>query len=71
MKAKFEINIDSDGSPVIRFRHYDKNSSLEQEMLKQFIALVKENGLELRNTSGFIDTSGDSHENYIIRPIKT
>lgn len=70
MKAEFEINIDSDGVPIIRFRHYNKNSSVEQELLKQFVMLVKDNGMVLQNPSGYADTEGNSHNNYIIKPIE-
>lgn len=64
MKAEFELNLDSNGRPCIKFRHYDKHSSLEQKALKVFIDAVKEKGVELRNISGYIDTEGNSWENY-------
>lgn len=67
MKAKFELNLDSKGRPCIKFRHYDKDSSLEQKALKVFIDAVKEKGMELRNTSGSIDTEGNSWENYEVQ----
>ena len=67
MKAEFELNLDANGRPCIKFRHYDKNSSLEQKALKVFIDAVKEKGMELRNISGYIDTDGNSWENYEIQ----
>lgn len=67
MKAEFELNLDSNGRPCIKFRHYDKNNSLEQRALKVFIDSVKEKGMELRIVSGYIDTDGNSCENYEVQ----
>lgn len=67
MKAEFELNLDSNGRPCIKFRHYDKDSSLEQKALKVFLDAVKEKGCELRNHSGYIDANGNSWENYEIQ----
>lgn len=67
MKAEFELNLDSNGRPCISFRHYDKDSSLEQKALKVFLDAVKEKGYELINPSGYIDTNGNSLENYEIQ----
>ena len=67
MKAEFELNLDSNGRPCIKFRHYDKDSSLEQKALKVFLDAVKEKGCELINPSGYIDTNGNSWENYEIQ----
>lgn len=64
MKAEFEFNLDNNGRPCIKFRHYDKHNSLEQKALKVFIDAVREKGMVLRNTSGCIDTEGNSWENY-------
>ena len=33
MKAEFELNLDSNGRPCIKFRHYDKHGSLEQKAI--------------------------------------
>ena len=67
MKAQFELNLDNNGMPFIKFRHYDKDSSIEQKALKVFIDAVKEKGMELRNTSCFIDTEGNSWNNYEVQ----
>ncbi len=64
MKVQFELNIDIDGRPCVIFRHHDKDNSLEQKALKVFIDAVKEKGVKLVNTNGFISTNGDSWENY-------
>jgi len=71
MKAEFELNIDRNGKPCIKFRHYDKENSLEQKTLKVLIDGIKENGIQLVNTSGYIDGNGGSWENYElqIKPI--
>ena len=70
MKAEFELNLDSNGRPCIKFRHYDKDSSLEQKALKVFLDAVKEKGCQLRNPSGYIDANGNSWENYEIQICK-
>lgn len=67
MRVEFELNLDDNGNPCIKFRHYDKDSSLEQKTLKLFIDAVKEKGMELRNPSGYIDTDGNSWENYEVQ----
>lgn len=64
MKAEFEINLDKNGNPVVRFRHLDKSTALEQQALGVFIKAVKENGVVLRNPNGYIDSEGNSWENY-------
>lgn len=66
MKAEFELSLDISGKPCIKFKHYDKDNSLDQKTLKLFIDLVKEKGMDLRNTSGFISGS-DSFEYYEIQ----
>jgi hypothetical protein len=67
MKAEFELNLDSNGRPCIKFRHHDKSSALEQKALGIFIEAIKKNGMKLCNPSGFIDTEGHSWENYEIQ----
>ncbi len=67
MKVDFELNLDCNGRPCIKFRHHDKSSALEQKTLKLFIDAVKEKGLRLLNVSGYIDTEGKSWENYEIQ----
>lgn len=41
MKAEFELNLDSNGRPCIKFRHHDKDNSLEQKALKVFLDAEK------------------------------
>ena len=67
MKVEFELNLDSDGRPCIKFKHHDKDSSLEQKALKIFINAVKEKGMCLKNPGGYIDTNGNSWEKYEIQ----
>lgn len=64
MKAEFVLSLDSHGRPCINFRHYDKSDSLEQIILREFIDGAVKNGLHLNNVSGFIDSNGNSWENY-------
>lgn len=63
MKTEFELNLDSNGRPCIKFRHHDKDGSLEQKALKVFINAVKEGGCTLITISGFICTDTDSSWN--------
>lgn len=50
MKVEFELTLDQNGRPCIKFKHRDRNDSLEQKILKVFIDAVKEKGCELINT---------------------
>ena len=68
MKAEFELNLDSNGRPCIKFRHHDKDNSLEQKALKVFLDAVKEKGCVLKNPSGYTEIGiGKSWENYEIQ----
>ena len=68
MKAEFELNLDSNGRPCIKFRHHDKDNSLEQKALKVFLDSVKEKGCVLKNPSGYAEIgTGKSWENYEIQ----
>jgi hypothetical protein len=68
MKAEFELSLDSNGKPCIKFRHHDKDNSLEQKVLDIFIEAVKEKGCVLKNISGYLDSGrSDSWENYEIQ----
>ena len=67
MKAEFELNLDENGRPCIKFRHYDKSNALEQKALGIFVKAVKEKGIVLKNSSGYIDTEGNSWENYEVQ----
>jgi hypothetical protein len=67
MKVEFELNLDSNGRPCIKFRHYDKHKSLEQKALKVFIDAAKNEGLKIQNINGYLDTEGNSWENYEIQ----
>lgn len=64
MKVEFELNLDNNGNPCIKFRHYDKDASFEQRALKLLIDGIKEHGAELRHVSGYADTNGGSWESY-------
>ena len=68
MKAEFELTIDSDGLPCIKFRHYDQDNSLEQKTLNVFINAVKTKGCKLVNINGHLGSSrNESWENYEIQ----
>lgn len=71
MKAEFELTIDQDGEPIIKFKHHDKNNSLEQKLLGQFLTKCKKNGLKLVNPSGFLESgTSNSWELYEIHAKK-
>ena len=68
MKAEFELNIDSNDRPYIKFRHHDKDNSLEQKALNVFLDAVKEKGCVLKNISGYLESgTSNSWENYEIQ----
>ncbi len=45
---KFELNLDKEGRPCIKFLYYDKEESLRQKILKGFIDSANKNGIELK-----------------------
>lgn len=57
MKVEFELNLDEQGRPCIKFKHHDKDNSLEQKSLKVFIDAVKEKGCVLVNPSGHLEVN--------------
>jgi hypothetical protein len=68
MKAEFELNFDSRGMPCIKFRHYDRDYSLEQNALKVFINGVKNKGCILKSPSGYLECgTSNSWEDYEIQ----
>jgi hypothetical protein len=67
MKVEFEFTLDDTGNPCIKFRHHDKDNSLEQKTLKIFIDLARQKGIDLVNINGYLDSEGNSWENYQLR----
>lgn len=67
MTIQFELNLDSDGRPCIKFTHQDKDNCLEQRILGVFVNSVKEKGMCLVSPSGHIDSQGFSFEKYEIQ----
>jgi hypothetical protein len=69
MKAEFDLNVSTKtGGPIITFKHHDKDSSLEQQILKVFIDGAIKNGIELVPTNGFLEVgTNNSFEQYEIR----
>ena len=69
MKAYFELTVDENtGEPIIKFRHYDKSTELEQKLLKVFLNKAIPKGLEIKRISGYLDCgTSNSWENYEIR----
>ena len=68
MKAEFNLNLDSNGIPCIKFRHHDKDNSLEQKALKVFLDAAKEKGCVLRNSSSYLESgTSNSWNNYEIQ----
>jgi hypothetical protein len=67
MTSKFELTIDKEGKPIIKFSHQDKNDSIEQKLLKVFIDNAFKNGISLRKVSGYTEIGGNvSFDNYEI-----
>jgi hypothetical protein len=71
MKAEFELNIDQNGKPVIKFNHSDKDDSLEQKILGIFLQMCKQQGIEINLVSdkGAVVESV-RYNGYEIRPKK-
>lgn len=68
MKAEIELNVDlKTGQPKIKFRHHDKDNSMEQRMLGIFVEQANKKGLKLINPSGHLEVgTSNSWENYEI-----
>jgi len=64
---EFELNLDRDGRPCIRFIHRDKSNKLEEKILKEFIDGCTTKGMKLVKVSGFISTERTSYDTYEIR----
>jgi len=68
MKTEFVLTIDVNGKFCIHFRHHDKNDSLEQKALGEFIKQAKNKGICIKNKSGYLNSSAcQSWENYEIQ----
>lgn len=67
MRAEFELSINECGDPIIKFRHHDKSSAIEQLLLKVFVTGAKNKGIVLKNPSGYLKSgTTESWENYEI-----
>ena len=55
MKATFELSVNKDGNPVIKFSHHDKDSSLDQKMLNVFINKAFKNGIRINKVGGYCE----------------
>lgn len=68
MKVEFELSIDEyTHIPKIKFKHYDKNYSVDQMLIKIFVSEAKQKGIELVNPSSFTDGTINSFEDYEIK----
>lgn len=70
--SALQLTIDAKtGDPIIKFRHMDRSEDLEHLLLKRFIELSKENGIQLYPTRGETVAGTDkSYLDYEISPIK-
>lgn len=67
MKSTFKLTLDQNNKVCVKFRHYDKDSSLDQKSLSIFIEAAQTRGLKLRRINSFSDMNGNSWENYEIQ----
>lgn len=67
MKAEFELSLDDQGKPCIKFKNFEKDNSLDQTVLKSFVYFAMQKGINLVSPGGYLNTNGDSFENYEIR----
>ena len=61
MKVELELNIDSNGKPCVKFKHHDKDNSLDQKILGVFVDAVKEDGCELKSFGPCMETGTSVH----------
>lgn len=68
MKSTIELQIleYENGKPCIAIRHHDKSTELNDKLLGLLINGLKTCKIVLKNPSGYIDTMGNSWENYQI-----
>ena len=68
MKVEFELTVNKKCEPIIRVKHYDRKTNLEQKLLGIFIQMAKERGIEIVNPNGMIEAGTDnSWEQYLIK----
>ena len=67
MVTEFELTLDNNGMPCVEFKYQGRSNSLEQKVLKVFIDAAKEDGLVLRNSNGYLNSSGENWQKYQIR----
>ena len=63
MTVTFEFSLDYRGKPCIKFKHHDKDNSIEQQLLKHFIQDALDNQCKLVPVGGFIDMSNSTSWN--------
>jgi hypothetical protein len=68
MKAEFELNLDCNNKPSIKIRHFDKENSLDQRLLKLFLDEVRKKGCLLKHINSYGDIlKQESWEDYEIQ----
>lgn len=69
MKAEFELDIDEiTGLPIIKFKHYDRSNTLQQNLLAMFVKHAQKRGLYITNPNGHLESGTEkSWENYEIK----
>jgi hypothetical protein len=55
MKAEFELSLDRNGKPCIKFKHHTRIDSLEQKLLKIFVDGVYKNGAVITSSGSYLE----------------
>lgn len=60
MKVEFELTVNGDGDPIIKFRHHERIKCIEQDVLAVFVGKALKNGMRLSNPTGSLEVGTDN-----------
>ena len=55
MKAEFALTVDSEGNPMIEFKHHDRSDELEQKLLGVLVKQAQSKGIALYPVNGHVE----------------
>lgn len=71
MKAEFVLTVDSEGNPMIEFKHHDRSDELEQKLLGVLVKQAQSKGIALYPVNGHIEVgTKNSWNGYVIKAKK-
>ena len=71
MKAEFALTVDSEGNPMIEFKHHDRSDELEQKLLGVLVKQAQSKGIALYPVNGHVELgTNNSWNGYVIKAKK-